>query len=226
VTDDHIRVERETLDRLAMNVLIAASLPPTGQAIDIGAHRGGVLREILRVAPLGRHIAYEPLPDCYEYLRREFPEVDVRNVALSDENGETGFLHVVEAPEFSGMRRRVYPGYEDSPRRTLTVAMQRLDDSLPPDFHPSLVKIDVEGAEMLVLRGAIETLRAHRPTVIFEHGIGASDRYGYGSDQVHDLLSGELNMRIFDFDGQGPYSRQQFVDVFTEPMWNFVAIPG
>jgi FkbM family methyltransferase len=226
VTDDTIRIERETLDRLAMNVLIAATVPRDGNAIDIGAHRGGVLSEILRVAPLGRHIAFEPLPDCYEYLRREFPQVDVRNVALSDENGETNFLHVVAAPEFSGMRQRAYPGYEDSPRQTITVPMQRLDDALPAGFHPSLIKIDVEGAEMLVMRGAIETLRLHRPTVIFEHGIGASERYGYGSEDVHDLLCGELGMRIFDFDGQGPYSLQRFIDVFSEPMWNFVAVSG
>lgn len=226
MTDDHIRIERETLDRLAMNVLIAATLPRDGHAIDIGAHRGGVLREILRVAPEGRHIAYEPLPDCYEYLRAEFPQVDVRNAAVSDQSGETSFLHVVAAPEFSGMRQRAYPGYEDSPRQTLTVQVQRLDDSLPPDFHPSLIKIDVEGAELLVLRGARETLRMHRPAVIFEHGVGAADRYGYGSEEIHDLLCGELGMRIFDFDGQGPYTRQEFIDVFGEPMWNFVAVPG
>jgi FkbM family methyltransferase len=226
VTDDHIRIERETLDRLAMNVLIAATLSRDDHAIDIGAHRGGVLREILRVAPLGRHIAFEPLPDCCEYLRCEFPQVDVRNVALSDEDGETNFVHVVAAPEFSGMRQRAYPGYEDSPRRTLTVPMHRLDDALPAEFHPSLIKIDVEGAEMLVLRGAIETLRTHRPTVIFEHGIGASERYGYGSEDLHDLVCADLGMRIFDFDGQGPYSRQRFIDVFSEPMWNFVAVPG
>ena len=136
VTDDSVRIERELLDRHAMNLLIAASLPRDGHAIDIGAHRGGVLREILRVAPLGRHVAYEPLPDCYKYLRREFRQVDVRNVALSDTNGTTSFLHVVAAPEFSGMRQRAYPGYEDSPRRKLTVPMQRLDDDLPDGCVP------------------------------------------------------------------------------------------
>lgn len=218
-------MERELLDRHAMNLLIAASLPRDGHAIDVGAHRGGVLREILRVAPLGRHVAYEPLPDCYKYLRREFRQVDVRNVALSDTNGTTSFLHVVAAPEFSGMRQRAYPGYEDSPRRTLTVPMQRLDDDLPDGFRPSLIKIDVEGAELLVMRGAIETLRTHRPTVIFEHGIGAADRYGYGSEDIHDLLCGEIGLRIFDFDGRGPYNRERFIEVFPEPMWNFVAVP-
>lgn len=209
-----------------MSVLIAATLPRDGHAIDVGAHRGGVLSELLRVAPRGRHIAYEPLPDCYRYLRREFPAVDVRQAALSDENGETTFLHVEQAPEFSGLRRRNYPGFEDSPRKELTVRTQRLDDALPEGFRPNLIKIDVEGAEMLVMRGAAQTLRAYRPAVIFEHGIGAVESYGHVSGEIHDLLCGEIGLRIFDFDGQGPYTRERFIEVFPEPIWNFVAVPG
>jgi FkbM family methyltransferase len=216
---------RELLDRHAMKLLIAAILAPDGQAIDVGAHSGAVLREIVRVAPAGKHLAFEPLPDHYEYLRREFPQVDVRNVALADRSGSASFVHVEAAPEYSGLRERTYPGYEDSPRRTLTVTTERLDDALPEEFEPALIKIDVEGAELLVMRGAVETLRRHRPVVIFEHGIGATDRYEYGPGDVHDLLCGEVGMRIFDFDGQGPYSRDQFIEVFPEPIWNFVAVP-
>lgn len=216
---------REALDRYAMKLLIAATLRPGSQAIDVGAHSGAVLREIVRVAPFGKHLAYEPLPHCYEYLRREFPQVLVRDAALSDENGTTSFIHVEAAPEFSGLRERAYPGFEDSVRHTITVRTERLDDVLGGDCHPSLIKIDVEGAELLVMNGAVKTLRTHRPVVIFEHGIGAADRYGYGSADVHDLLCRDVGMRIFDFDGEGPYSRSQFIDVFPEPIWNFVAIP-
>ncbi len=223
---DEVAAERVALDQHGMRVLIAATLGPNDQAIDVGAHTGAVLREIVRVAPGGRHIAYEPLPDCSEYLRRTFPQVDVHNAALSDENGETSFIHVPAAPEFSGMRERTYPGYENAPRQTITVRTERLDDALPADARPSLIKIDVEGAELLVLRGAVETIRAHEPLVIFEHGIGAADRYGYGPGDVHDLVSGELRMRIFDLDGAGPYERAEFVELFPQPIWNWVAVPA
>lgn len=209
-----------------MLVVLSSVLARDGQAIDVGAHSGAILREILRVAPEGQHIAFEPLPHCVASLRREFPQVDVREAALSDRNGTTSFIHVEHAPEYSGMRERTYPGAEDSPRRLITVRTERLDDSLPAGFHPSLIKIDVEGAELLVMRGALETLRRARPTIIFEHGIGASERYGYGPEDVHDLLCRELGMRIFDLDGQGPYSRQRFIDTFAAPIWNFVAVPG
>jgi FkbM family methyltransferase len=209
-----------------MHVIIAATLARDGSAVDVGAHRGAILGQIARVAPLGRHIAYEPLPDCAAYLRREFPNIDIRQAALSDQTGTTTFLHIEQAPEYSGLRQRNYPGFESSSRQEIAVRTERLDDALPADFRPSLIKIDVEGAEMLVLRGAAETLRVHRPVVIFEHGIGATESYGYVSGEIHDLLCGESGMRIFDLDGQGPYSRERFIEVFPEPIWNFAAFPG
>jgi FkbM family methyltransferase len=217
---------RDALDRHAMLVLIAATLTPDAHAIDVGAHSGALLREIVRVAPAGRHIAYEPLPHCSEQLRREFPQVDVRDAALSDHTGTTSFIHVEAAPEYSGLRERAYPGFEHSPRERLTVRTERLDDALPEGYRPALIKIDVEGAELLVMRGAVETLKTHRPVVIFEHGIGAAERYGYGPQDVYDLLCREVGMRIFDLDGEGPYSCERFIEVFPEPIWNFLAIPG
>lgn len=226
MTADDLAAERVALDQHAMRVLIATTLAPDGQAIDVGAHTGAVLREIVRVAPSGRHIAYEPLLWAHERLRHEFPDVEVRNAALSDENGTASFVHVEAAPEYSGLRERTYPGYEDSPRETLTVRTERLDDALPTEARPALIKIDVEGAELPVMRGAVETIRRHRPLIIFEHGIGAADRYGYASEDVHDLLCGQLGMRIFDLDGRGPYTRQEFAELFPKPIWNYVAVPG
>ena len=55
------------------------------------------------------------------------------------------------------------------------------------------------------------------------HGAGASEHYGTRPADIHRLLAGEVGMRIFDADGNGPYSEAQFEQVFTEPMWNFVA---
>ena len=123
------------------------------------------------------------------------------------------------------MKERTYPGFEDSPRLELAVRTERLGDALPDDFRPTLVKIDVERAELLVMRGAIQTLQRHRPVIVFEHGIGAWERCGAGPEEVHDLLTGQLGMRIFDLDGEGPYDRDCFVEAFPQPTWNFVAVP-
>ncbi len=66
---------------------------------------------------------------------------------------------------------------------------ERLDDALPDGLVPRLIKVDVEGAEMLVLRGAQRTIARHRPSILFEHGIGAADRYGSGPGRgCYELL--------------------------------------
>jgi hypothetical protein len=55
--------------------------------------------------------------------------------------------------------------------------------------------------------------------------VGAADRYGTKPSDVYALLVEDLGMRIFDDDGHGPYSAAEFDDVFTRPIFNFVARP-
>jgi FkbM family methyltransferase len=212
---------RDRIDNERLRQLLAFSLAPDSNCIDVGCHRGDVLREMVRLAPHGRHIAYEPVPASYEALAAEFPDVDVRQAALSNEAGESSFTYVVDEPSFSGLRRRQYAG----PRKLeeLTVRTERLDDALPEGYVPRFVKVDVEGAERLVFEGAIETLRRYRPIVFFEHGQGASDYYGTRPGDVYRLLVEEAGMRIFDTDGRGPYAEAEFEAVFSAPIWNFVA---
>ena len=88
--------------------------------------------------------------------------------------------------------------------REITVTTERLDDVLPVGFEPALIKIDVEGAELLVLRGAVDTVARHKPMVIFEHGVGGFERYGAAPGDLHDLLVTDCGLRIFDLAGEGP----------------------
>lgn len=216
---------RELRDEYAIHVVLATVLRCDGNGIDVGANEGAVLSRIVAVAPDGRHIAYEPIPELCHALATGFPQVDVRCRALSCESGAAEFSQVLDAPAFSGLRLR-----EDLPRgshhiRKITVQVQRLDDELDPAYVPSLLKIDVEGAELGVLRGAAATLERHRPFVLFEHGAGGADLYGSRPGELFDLLS-SVRLRIFDLDGEGPYTRDQFEAVFTEPIWNFLAAPA
>jgi FkbM family methyltransferase len=215
---------RELRDDHAVRVVLATALRRTSNAIDVGANEGAMLAGIVRVAPEGRHIAYEPIPELHERLVAAYPEVDVRRAALSDVAGDALFAHVVDAPAYSGLRERADLPDGASEVRRIGVRTERLDDVLPDGYVPALVKVDVEGAELHALRGAVDTLERHRPFVLFEHGAGGADLYGSRPGELFDLLDG-AGLRIFDLEGDGPYSRDRFEAVFTEPVWNFLAAP-
>jgi FkbM family methyltransferase len=204
-------------------LLVAFTLAEDANVVDVGAHEGAFIAEVLAIAPRGHHIAYEPLPEPAQSLTRRFPSLDVRKSALSDSEGTSSFVWVVDAPAMSGFRRRTYPGHPRT--QEIEVNSTTLDLDLPDGYVPALVKIDVEGAELQVLRGARETLRRHRPTIAFEHGIGGADHYGTRPADVFSLLVDDLGYRIYDIDGVGPYTLDAFESMFHRPdLWNFVAV--
>jgi hypothetical protein len=136
--------------------------------------------------------------------------------------GETSFVVHKELASRSSMRS---VGYPSELTETLTVRTEDLDSSLPDGYVPHLLKIDVEGAEHLVLRGALRTLAAHHPLVLFEHQKSTAAHYGSGPEEIFALLSGEAGMRIFDMDGSGPYTLEGFQHVYeTGARWNFLAL--
>jgi FkbM family methyltransferase len=214
-------LRRDWRDSEHLRLLLALSLAEDSNCIDVGSHQGAVLREILRAAPRGRHIAFEPLPEFHARLTAEFPHVDVRRVALSNRAGDATFTHVRTRPGYSGFRPRRYPGAEET--ETITVATETLDSSLPAGYVPALIKIDVEGAEGQVLEGAMRTIKEHAPTVVFEHGTAARE-YGTRPETIFGLLCDEAGLRIFDLEGNGPYSRTEFTAACERGRyWNFVA---
>jgi FkbM family methyltransferase len=205
--------------------LLAEVLDPGSDCLDVGAHQGVLLREMVRLAPSGRHVAWEPLPALAAGLRTAFPAVEVREAALSDRAGERDFAHVVDAPGWSGFLARPVP--TGGRVETITVRCERLDDALPEGVDPSFIKIDVEGAEEQVLQGATKTLRRHRPVVAFEHGLGSADYYGTTPERIHELLGGQLGYRLHGLDGDGPYSADRFAEVYNRgERVNFVAWPS
>jgi FkbM family methyltransferase len=199
---------------------MAVALASDSNCIDIGAGTGELTADMVKYAPGGRHIAYEALAELSQVISRTLPSVDVRCAAVSDTSGHTEFLLVPEAPGWSGLR-----DYEDvkgaSRRHTVTVPVVKLDGDLPPDYVPTLIKIDVNGAELQVIRGARETIGRHRPMVIFEHGQAAA-AYGTTHETIFDLLVGDLKLRLYDLEGHGPFTREQFLESASS-RWNFIA---
>ena len=205
-----------------LRLLLRFGLRSTSNFLDVGANQGLFLRGIEEVAPLGHHIAYEPLPSIYARLVQRFPGIEIRQRALSDTEGQAEFLHVV-GPGLQGFSNLVEGGLGDSAHpagaqtETITVTTERLDSHRPDGWLPDFVKIDVEGAEVLVLRGAIETFRLAKPVIAFEHGWHKDT-----TEEVYSLVCEDLGLRIFNMEGIGPLDRSRFIDELAT-RWNWVA---
>lgn len=215
----HDRIEGQNLRSLLKSVLAENS-----NCIDVGAYRGRVLAEIARMALHGRHIAYEPLPHLYRYLADHFPSVEVRQAAVSNEEGETSFAYVKNMPARSGFCERSYPVRQQIER--LIVRTETLDRNLAAGYVPALIKIDVEGAERQVIEGAIDTISRYKPVILFEHGKGGAVHYGTQPRHIYELLHKQAGLNIFDLDGNGPYTLGQLEEAYDrDDRWDYVARP-
>jgi len=174
----------------------------TSSAIDIGCHKGEILDEILRFAPDGKHFAFEPLPDLFDFLKLKYEgkQVFLSPVALFDKKGTTDFNHVVNAPAYSGIRKRNYD-MPDVKINQLKVETDLLDNIIPENQRIDFIKIDVEGAEFAVLKGGIKTIQRNKPFIIFEFGLGAADFYGSNPTELFSFLSDSCGLCIATLKG-------------------------
>ncbi len=177
--------------------IFKVTLRNSSNCVDIGCHKGEVLREMLALSPEGIHYAFEPIPSLFDtYLKNQFPEnCRIYNLGLSQTKSEKTFNYVTSNPAYSGFEKRTYKGKEKI--ELITVKTERLDAVLPMDYCPELIKIDVVGAELEVLQGAQLVLERCHPVILFEHGKGASDAYGTTPEKIYELLCEQHGFSIF-----------------------------
>lgn len=140
--------------------------PEIRTAVDVGANRGEWTAHLLRAAPaLERVLCYEPGCAALEALRGKlgFEErVTIIDAAVAEAAGEQEFFEEPDAGETSSL---VDLHYGDVARRTVRVVT--LDDELDRlgVEHVDMLKIDAEGMDLHVLRGARRALCDHRIAV-------------------------------------------------------------
>lgn len=215
--------DRETV--LVMRRVLSGS----SNCIDIGAHQGSILREMLSIAPLGSHHAFEPLPHMAAELRHRFPQVAVHEAAVSNLAGTTSFIHVENAPGYSGLRTRVYDR-PDPLLREITVKIVRLDDVIPPDQPIAFIKLDIEGGEFHALLGGLEMIRRCQPVIVFEAGEKSTGQYGALPDDFYQLLCKQLGYHLSTMNrwltGITPYQSHEFETAWREETdYYFIAYP-
>jgi FkbM family methyltransferase len=130
--------------------------------IDVGANKGQFAVYARIRWPKARLICFEPLPEPRARLMRVTRGQDeIHDCALGAAPGE-GHMHLATRPDSSsllplGSRQKAIYGMEES--GSLRVPIKRLDASLTtPLRRPALLKIDVQGFELEVLKGATDLL--------------------------------------------------------------------
>lgn len=148
------------------------------QVFDVGANTGFYSLVAAAAAPDIRVHGFEPVPDIADIARENFSlnwptsrRIDLHQVAVSDRAG-TMQLHI-PAPQADGTietSASLDSSFKDAHHRSIDVEVVTLDMAWQRAGMPatSLVKIDVEGAEHLVLAGAAEMIGACRPIVAVE----------------------------------------------------------
>jgi FkbM family methyltransferase len=164
-------------------------------ALDIGANIGvhSVLLSAL-VGPEGRLFIFEPNPDLVPALSRTahgLGNASVLTHALSDETGRRTLFISPDAMKTSladWTDRSV-----DGEARRGTCEQRRLDDLVADGVipQPDFIKCDVEGAELLVFRGARAVLdRTDAPIVLFEVNRHTAEGFGVPTPAAKDFLAG------------------------------------
>ena len=161
----------ETLERLVR---------PGAYVVEIGCHIGWISLHLAKLVDGdGRLFAFEPSPNNLPYLRANlasFGNAEVIDLAVSDEIGEATFYvepltgqNDTLIKDYAMFDSNRASAYSEASYESITVSTTTLDDYFSGQDQPlALLKIDVEGAELMVLKGGMRLISAQRPVIAIE----------------------------------------------------------
>jgi FkbM family methyltransferase len=159
---------------------------------DIGANIGWYSLNIAASRRATRVYAFEPLPTTFAQLGTNLAlnaaaNVKAHNFGFSNQAGEFPFFYY---PEGSGNASAAnLTGRSDV--QTFACQVRTLDDySAETGVRVDFIKCDVEGAELLVFQGGLETIRRDTPVVLAEILRKWSAKFNYDPNEIFDLFRG------------------------------------
>lgn len=141
--------------------------------IDVGANIGQYVFMATKILKEENIYAFEPNPDLYRRLKKIFKHVNVFDIAFSDKNTSATFkIPSSDNIEYYARGTLNINFKEDNETKSqlLTVTSQKMDTfcDVKNMQKISLIKIDVEGHELNVIHGALNTIKKHLPILIIE----------------------------------------------------------
>lgn len=214
-----------TTEPLIQEVL-AQCLRPGDAFYDIGANVGFFTVIAARlVQPSGRVYAFDPLPCNITALRHNMKLNGFSNVTVFEKAvaATTGEAELSLAPETT-WAKLASTGVRADARGSLSVGTVSLDDVIAQQglAAPTFLKIDVEGAELDVLRGMRQVLAKDRPLILCEaHGTNESlsemlEEAGYWQHVIEEpgktLTEAHWSAHVL----AGPPSRKEVLEAFQK----------
>lgn len=143
--------------------LLTDLIKPGMTAVDIGANKGDFSLLMAKLMnDRGKVLSFEPVPDNCYWLKKSieannYKSIKLFQVALSNKNGTANFY----PGKVSGWGSFFFTRYADTNKKPTVVKTRKLDDILNEEGIDSIdiIKIDVEGADILVLKGAEDILK-------------------------------------------------------------------
>jgi FkbM family methyltransferase len=174
---------------------------------DIGGYRG-YISGVMALAGALKVLVFEPLPANQQAMRRLFelnPHLPISLVAVAlGAADETSYLKIMPDSSMGKLAESSFQA-DAAAVGEIPVTVRRIDSLVQSREipTPNVIKIDVEGAEVDVVSGALETLRMSRPTVFLEaHGAALEKacsqqflRLGYKIRRVERDIRGEESAR-------------------------------
>lgn len=160
-----------------VTAIYQATLHPGDSFIDVGANIGHHTWQMGEaVGPTGRGFSVEPIPRLVEQIGRllaikKIDWVHVENIAVSNEPGEAEFFVRNDFTGWSSLfESHVHPD-DVGETEVIHTKIDTLDNLLASHElgNVSCMKLDIEHSEFNALRGATETVRKHRPVIVFEN---------------------------------------------------------
>lgn len=195
-------------------------------AIDIGANHGWYsLLMASAVGATGTVLACEPMPDMVSAWRRNLArnqhlDATLATTALGELPG------VLELHHFAGLPHG-HTSISDLGRSDFVrvcVEVRRLDDVLVDHAAPTFVKLDVEGSELAVLKGASGILGGPRPpTWLVEVNYTTAGALGYSPADLYSFVTQFHNYAVYRISENGLLPEPRVEDAPHASSWVFVS---
>ena len=173
------------------------------QVLDIGANIGWYAISLAKRNPRCKILAFEPIPKTFSYLEKNVnlnsaANVKIYNHGFSNETTElTFYYYPTGSGNASSAKLADVAGVQE-----IKCRVRPLDDFMRQHGQSvDFIKCDVEGAELLVFRGGVETLKKHKPVVFSEMLRKWSARFNYHPNEIIELFSG-IGYRCFTAKGE------------------------